>query len=169
MRRSPRGRRVRRGWRLAFGLFVLALIVSATAAPRTSSLRFRTDDWVTECGASGCSITGLFQQTNLNGRRGSFALVILLGSRQLAVVGEPYPIRARVQIDKNNPAECTGPRYCIFPSREARRAISELGAGSLVLVDVYTGKDLFRSSLSTRGYQASLAELQAAGYAVPAI
>src|SRR5579875_172041 len=53
------------------------------------------------------------------------------------------------------------------PGRARRRAIDELGAGSLVLIDVYTAKDVFHSSLSAFGYQASLAKLQAEGYAVP--
>ena len=150
-------------------LALLGMVLPASAkVPHAAVLRFRVDDWITECGTAGCSITGLFQQTNLDGRRGAFALVVMLGSRQLAVVGEPYPIRARLQIDANNPTACVGTRYCIFPGYEAGRAIRELGAGSLVLIDVYTGKDVFRSSLSTKGYQASLAKLQAEGYKVPA-
>jgi hypothetical protein len=150
-------------------LALLATVLPARAkAPAAAALRFRVGDWVTECGTAGCSITGLFQQTNLDGRRGAFALVVMLGSRQLAVVGEPHPIRVRLQIDANNPAACVGARYCIFPGAAARRAIKELGAGSLVLIDVHTGKDVFRSSLSTKGYQASLAKLQAEGYKVPA-
>lgn len=151
-------------------LAAAGLAVSAIAdTPSAAALRFRVGDWVTECRTSAdCSVTGLFQQTNLDGRRGSFAVVIMLGSRQLAVVGAPYPIRAKLQIDKNDPAECVGARYCIFPSGEARRAIGELGAGSLVLIDVYTAGGVFRSSLSTIGYQSSLAELQADGYTIPA-
>lgn len=160
--------RKRRGPILALVLAGLVLPAGATA-PQAAGLRFRVDDWVTECAAAGCSITGLFQQTNLDGRRGAFALVVMLGSRQLAVVGDPYPLRARLQIDANNPTACAGSRYCIFPGYEANRAIKELRDGSLILIDVYTTKDVFRLSLSTRDYQASLAKLQAEGYKVPAL
>lgn len=151
---------------------MLALILAGLMLPgvaHAEGLRFRIGDWVTECGTAGCSITGLFQQTNLDGRRGTFALVILLGSHQLAIVGDPYPIRARLQIDANNPTACVGGRYCIFTGSEADRAIQELGAGSLVLIDVHTRRGVFRASLSTRGYEASLAKLQAEGYRVPAL
>jgi hypothetical protein len=160
----------RKARRLRIGLLVAGTVLPAIAnAPRAAAFQFRVDDWVTECRTPvDCSVTGLFQQTNLDGRRGSFALVIMLRSRQLAVVGQPFPLRARLQIDGNNPVECAGTRYCIFPSRASRRAIGELSTGSLVLVDVYTVKDVFRSSLSTIGYQDSLAKLRAEGYAVPA-
>jgi hypothetical protein len=170
VQRARRAASRRNRWQLTSALSVVGLAVSAVAnTPHAAALRFRVDDWITECRTTvDCSVTGLFQQTNLDGRRGSFALVIMLGSHRLAVVGAPYPIRARLQIDKNDPVECAGTRYCIFPGREARRAIGELGSGSLVLVDVYTSKDVFHSSLSAIGYQASLTELQAEGYAVPA-
>lgn len=153
---------------LALALTSVVLPAGAREPP-AASLRFRVGDWVTECGSAGCSITGLFQQTNLNGRRGAFALVIMLGSGQLAVVGDPHPLRARLQIDANNPAACVGTRYCIFPGAQAGRAIRELGAGSLVLIDVYTREEVFRASVSTRGYRACLAKLQAEGYRVPAM
>jgi hypothetical protein len=170
VRRSQHAASRRNRWRLISALFAAGLAAAAIAnTPHAATLRFRVDDWITECRSAGdCSITGLFQQMNLDGRRGSFALVIMLESRQLAVVGQPFPIRARLQIDGNNPAECAGTRYCIFPGRQSRRAIGELATGSLVLVDVYTVKDVFRSSLSTIGYQNSLAKLRAEGYAVPA-
>lgn len=157
------------GWRPISALAATGLVLAAgTAAPRAAELRFRVDDWITECGIAGCSITGLFQQTNLDGRRGAFALVIMLPSRQLAVVGQPHPIRARLRIDTNAAAACVGARYCVFPGSEAVRAIGELGAGSLILLDVHTDKAVFRSSLSTKGYRASLAKLEAEGYDVPA-
>jgi hypothetical protein len=159
----------RKGTRLALALLLTGWVLPMLAnASQAAALHFRIGNWVTECGTAGCSVTGLFQQTNLDDRRGSFALVIMLRSRQLAVVGNPLPIRARLQIDKNNPAECIGIRYCVFPYDAARHLIRELGDGSLVLVDVYTVKDVFRSSLSTIGYQASLAKLQAEGYDIPA-
>lgn len=154
---------------------MLAVILAGLALPgaagkaQAEGLRFRIGDWITECGAAGCSITGLFQQTNLNGRRGAFALVILLGRPQLAVVGSPYPDHAKLQIDANNPIACAGSRYCIFPGSETGRAIAELGTGSLILLDVRTHRDVFRASLSTRGYQASLAKLEAEGYRIPAM
>lgn len=158
----------RRGRRPVCVLAAAGLILAAgTAAPRAAAFHFRVGDWITECAAAGCSITGLFQQTNMDGKRGAFALVIMLPSRQLAVVGQPHPLRARLRIDTDDPVVCRGVRYCIFPGGEAVRAIGELGSGSLVLVDVYTGKAVFRSSLSTAGYRDSLAELEARGYAVP--
>ncbi|HZU89446.1 MAG TPA: hypothetical protein VE993_09330 [Stellaceae bacterium] len=170
MRNGPGKPPRRPARRLGIALFVVGAALPAIAgAPRAAAFQFRAGDWVTECRTpADCSITGLFQQTNMDGRRGSFALVIMVQSGQLAVVGQPFPVRARLQIDRNNPAECVGTRYCIFSRREARRAIDELSTGSLVLVDVYTVRNVFRSSLSTIGYQDSLAKLRAEGYAVPA-
>lgn len=166
---KPTGGLCGAGW-LRLALILASLVLpGAAGAAHAEELKFRIGDWVTECGAAGCSITGLFQQTNLNGRRGAFALVVLLGSRQLAVVGDPHPTRARLQIDANNPTACTGTRYCIFSGPEAGQAIRELASGSLVLLDVQTRQDVFRASLSTKGYQASLAELEAEGYRIPAI
>ncbi len=169
--RLERGRKLagkplcRHRTRHAFALLVAGWLLPMLAhAPQAAPLHFQIGDWVTECRASGCSITGLFQQTNLDSRRGSFALVIMLPSRQLAVVGDPFPVRARLQINMNNPAECVGIRYCIFPSREARRLIGEMAIESSVLVDVYTVKGVFHSILSTIAFQASLAKLQAEGY-----
>jgi hypothetical protein len=168
-RNSPRATVPTKGARLALALLAAGWLLPMLAnAPQAAALRFQIGDWVTECRAAGCSITGLFQQTNLDGRRGSFALVIMMPSRQLAVVGDPFPVRARLQINKNNPAECVGVRYCIFSSRAARRLIDEMGIESLVLADVYTVRGVFHSSLSTIAYQATLAKLQAEGYAVPA-
>jgi hypothetical protein len=140
--------------------FCLATVASA------EMLRFQADDWVAECGASNgadaeCSIIGVFSTSSVAGPKGSFSLLIDLRNRLVAVVGKPFPSRGSIRVDKNPPMECSGERYCIFSNNDAETIVRQLKSGSLVLVDVFAGKGLFRSSLSTKGYRADLDKIHA--------
>jgi hypothetical protein len=131
--------------------------------------KFRADEWVTECdsapgiGAPDCSITVPFWQ-NGGASRGSFALVVMLQTGNIGIVGQPFPIRAVLRVDKNPPVECRQARYCVFPSLEALAVLKQLEVGSLILVDVYTAKGTFKFSLTPKGFQAGIAQIRAWGY-----
>ena len=130
---------------------------------------FRADEWVTECdsgpgtGAPDCSITVPFLETR-GAPKGSFALVVMLQTGNMGIVGEPFPTRAVLRIDKNPPIECREARYCVFPSMQALAALKQLKTGSLVLIDVYTEKGEFSFSLTPKGFQAGMAQIRAWGY-----
>ena len=150
------------------GLMLVIGFGLATAA-NAQTLRFQADDWVAECGSSQgadaeCSIIGVFSSTNTVGPKGSFSLLVDLRNRLVAVVGNPFPTRASIRVDKNPPMECRGERYCIFSIADAENIVRQLKSGSLVLVDVFAGKSLFRSSLSTKGYRADLDKIHAQGF-----
>jgi hypothetical protein len=123
---------------------------------------------ITECnpagrtGAPDCSITVPFWQTN-GDARGSFALVVMLETGNIGIVGQPYPVRAVLRVDKNPPVECRQPRYCVFPT-EALAILRQLKVGSLILIDVFTAKGSFNFSLTPKGYQAGLRQIRAWGY-----
>jgi hypothetical protein len=139
------------------------------ASANAETLRFQADDWVAECDASQasdsqCSIIGVFSSANAAGPKGSFSLLIDLRNHLVAVVGKPFPDRASIRVDKNPPMECRGERYCIFSNDDAETIVRQLKSGFLVLVDVFAGKSLFRSSLSTKGYRADLDKIQAQGF-----
>ena len=139
------------------------------ASANAETLRFQADDWVAECVASQvadaeCSFIGVFISANAASPRGSFSLLVDLRNRLVAVVGKPFPSRASIRVDKNPPMECRGERYCIFSNDDAEAIVRQLKSGSLVLVDVFAGKSLFRSSLSTKGYRADLDKIQAQGF-----
>ena len=131
--------------------------------------KFRADEWVTECdarpgpGAPDCSITVPFWQSR-GGPRGSFALVVMLQTGNMAIVGEPFPNRAVLRVDKNPPIECRQSRYCVFPSIPALAVLNQLKVGSLVLIDVFTEKGDFSFSLTPKGFQAGIAKIRAWGY-----
>ena len=93
-------------------------------------------------------------------------MLVDLKNRQLAVVGEPVPARANLRIDKNQPVGCTGTQ-CIFSNTDAETVIRQLQYGSLMLIDVFTAKSVFQFSLSTKGFQAGMAKIQAMGYRSP--
>ncbi len=137
----------------------------------SATLRFRADEWVTECGgslgspATDCSITVPFWQTGDDGK-GSFALVVMLETGNIGIVGQPTPVRAVLQIDRNPPIECRATRYCIFPTAQSLSAVRELGVGSLVLIDVFTTRTHFSFSLTPKGYQAGVAQIRAWGYRI---
>jgi hypothetical protein len=132
-------------------------------------MKFRADEWVTECdgqpgmGAPECSITVPFWQTGGH-PGGAFALVVMLQTGNIGIVGQPFPTRAVLRVDKNPPIECRQTRYCVFPSIEALSVLNQLKIGSLVLIDVYTDKGEFSFSLTPKGFQAGMAQIRAWGY-----
>ena len=137
-------------------------------APAAGELTFRSDEWITECGigTSDCSITVPFWQTQ-GDRGGSFALVVMLQTGNIGIVGQPLPIKAVLRVDKNPPIECRETPYCIFPSAQAIAAVRQLKVGSLILIDVFTAKGTFSFSLTAKGYRAGIAKIQAWGYRLP--
>jgi len=143
------------------GLSFQFLALSPAAGEQT----FRSDEWITECGgsASDCSITVPFWQTQ-GDHGGSFALVVMLQTGNIGIVGQPFPLKAVLRVDKNPPIECRQARYCIFPSAQAIAAVKQLKVGSLILIDVYTERGSFSFSLTAKGYQAGIAKIRAWGY-----
>ena len=168
---APPGR-MRRRRRPAAVLFFAGWAILSAADGASATLRFRADDWVTECGggpggrAADCSITVPFWQTGHDGK-GSFALVVMLETGNIGIVGQPFPIRAVLRIDRNPPIECRTTRYCIFPTTQSVTAVRQLGAASLVLIDVFTAKSHFAFSLTPKGFRAGLAQIRAWGYQLP--
>ena len=149
---------------------LLTCCVQMLDAPRAvAGQKFRADEWVTECdaapgiGAPDCSITVPFWQTQ-GAPRGSFALVVMLQTGNMGIVGEPFPTKAVLRIDKNPPIECREARYCVFSSIQALAALKQLKTGLLILIDVYTEKGQFSFSLTPKGFQAGMAQLRAWGY-----
>jgi len=167
-RRNPyvveiRGMQIGRFRRAALsflGLSVQFIALSPAAEEQT----FRSDEWITECaGASDCSITVPFWQAQ-GDRGGSFALVVMLQTGNIGIVGQPFPVKAVLRVDKNPPIECRQARYCIFPSAQAIAAVKQLKVGALILIDVYTERGSFSFSLTAKGYQAGIAKIRAWGY-----
>ena len=156
-----------------FPTAVLVLLVGCVqtcgASKAAAGQKFRADEWVTECdsgpgeGPPDCSITVPFWQTR-GGPKGSFALVVMLQTGNIGIVGDPFPTRAVLRIDKNPPIECREARYCVFPSMQALAALKQLKVGALVLIDVYTEKGGFSFSLTPKGFQAGIAQIRAWGY-----
>ncbi|HEV2098640.1 MAG TPA: hypothetical protein VGR45_06900, partial [Stellaceae bacterium] len=107
-----------------------------------------------------------FWQVGGNGK-GSFALVVMLDTGNIGVVGQPFPVRAVLHIDRNPPIECSSTRYCIFPPSQSVAAVRQLEVGSLVLIDVFTVKSHFAFSLTPKGFQAGLAQIRAWGFQIP--
>jgi hypothetical protein len=134
-----------------------------------AGLKFRADEWVTECEAGAraavpdCSITVPFWQSR-GSWKGSFALVIMLQTGNIGIVGEPFPHRAVLRVDKNPPIECRQERYCVFPSMQALAVLKQLKLASLILIDVYTERGQFSFSLTPKGFQAGIAQIRAWGY-----
>jgi hypothetical protein len=153
-------------------LAVAACTLLGVAGAGSATLRFRADEWVTECGgslgrpATDCSITVPFWQTGDDGK-GSFALVVMLETGNIGIVGQPVPVKAVLRIDRNPPIECRATRYCIFPTAQSLSAVRELGVGALVLIDVFTTRSHFSFSLTPKGYQAGVAQIRAWGYQIP--
>ena len=160
-----------RSRRFPTALFVLLVGCVQTwgASKAAAGQKFRADEWVTECdsgpgaGPPDCSITVPFWQTR-GGPKGSFALVVMLQTGNMGIVGDPFPTRAVLRIDKNPPIECREARYCVFPSMQALAALKQLKVGALVLIDVYTEKGGFSFSLTPKGFQAGIAQIRAWGY-----
>jgi hypothetical protein len=147
-----------------------------TAATGTAAQKFRADEWVTECdgnpdrGIADCSITVPFWQPGDQGRpvgEGSFALVVMLQTGNVGIVGQPFPVKAILRVDKNPPIECRQARYCIFPTSQSLAIAKQFESGSLILIDVFTSKSQFSFSLTPKGYQAGIAQIRAWGYRLP--
>jgi hypothetical protein len=152
----------------AAGLLGAPLVAVAAAAVE----RYRSDDWITVCepgaapGTAICSLTVPFGGIQ-DGKRGAFALVAALDSGTIGIVGQPFPVRAMLRIDKAPPIECREWRYCLFSQDQSLAAIKELEVGSLLLIDVHTARAAFRFSLTARGYRAGIAQIRAWGYRLP--
>jgi hypothetical protein len=159
------GRRIR----AAVVLFLAVCVQTPGFSSAAGGQQFRADEWITECesapsnGASECSITVPFWQTQ-GDPKGSFALVAMLPTGNIGIVGQPFPIRAVLRVDKNPPIECKQPRYCVFPSVQALAVLRQLKVGSLILIDVFTENGEFNFSLTPKGYQAGIAQIRAWGY-----
>ena len=91
-------------------------------------------------------------------------MVVMLQTGNIGIVGQPFPVKAVLRVDKNPPIECRQTRYCIFPSAQAFAVANQLKVGSLILIDVVTAKGTFSFSLTPKGYQAGMAKIQAWGY-----
>jgi hypothetical protein len=169
-RAAPFRMQGQRGFMPVLVFVVWALSCAVSSASTTQ--RFRADEWVTECDgtpntrAADCSITVPFWQTGDTGK-GSFALVVMLETGNIGIVGQPLPVKAVLRVDRNPSIECRTTQYCIFPTSQSFAAVRELGVGSLVLIDVFTPKSHFAFSLTTKGYQAGVAQIRAWGYRLP--
>ena len=158
-----------RRFHIALVVLIICCVQTRGVSTAVAGQKFRADEWVTECdsspgtGAPDCSITVPFWQTR-GAPRGSFALVVMLQTGNMGIVGEPLPTRAVLRIDKNPPIECREARYCVFPSIQALAALRQLKIASLVLIDVYTEKGQFSFSLTPKGFQAGMAQIRAWGY-----
>jgi len=175
-------RRARRRLCRAATILALVLVLCAplgAAADAPAAQKFRADEWITECdgspgrGAAECSITVPFWQAGDQGQagdkgRGSFALVVMLQTGNVGIVGQPFPVKAVLRVDKNPPIECRQARYCIFPTAQSLAIVNQLEIGSLILIDVFTAKSEFSFSLTPKGYQAGIAQIRAWGYRLPA-
>jgi len=149
-------------------IWLLGITAPAVAHPAVAAeQRFQSDEWITECsngtGAPDCSITVPFWRGQSE-RDASFALVVMLQTGNIGIVGQPVPLRAVLRVDKNPPVECRQTRYCVFPSTEAFAVLKQLKGASLILVDVFTAKGVFNFSLTPKGYQAGIAQVRAWGY-----
>ena len=137
--------------------------------PAVAAQRFQADEWITECsgkpGRAGadCSITVPFWQPATRDR-GSFALVVMLETGNIGIVGTPPPVKAVLRVDKNQAAVCKSGRYCIFPTVQSRAVVKQLATASLILIDVFTARSEYSFSLSPKGYQAGIEQIRAWGY-----
>ena len=142
-------------------LLALTLGVAAHPVPSKAAEQFQAGEWRAECEGAApgadCSIIVKFQPYRNNG---SFALALDLRSGVLAIVGEPPPLAATLQIDRNPKMRCSGPRYCLFALDDSAAAARQLAAGSIALIDVETRDGVLHSSLSTKGYRATLAKVR---------
>jgi hypothetical protein len=148
-------------------IWLLVIVASAMHPAAAAEQRFQSDEWITECdngpGSPDCSITVPFWRGQSE-RDGSFALVVMLQNGNIGIVGQPFPLRAVLRVDKNPPIECRQTRYCVFPSAQALAVLKELNGASLILVDVFTAKGVFNFSLTPKGYRAGIAQVRAWGY-----
>jgi hypothetical protein len=138
-----------------------ALAFASHAASSVAAQQFQAGDWRAECegAASGtdCSIIVTFRPMRLDG---SFALAVNMQSGVVAIVGDPPPLAATLQIDNFPKMRCSGPQQCLFPLAESAVAVAQLAVGLIALVDVETKNGVLHSSLSTTGYRAALAKIR---------
>ena len=136
----------------------LALFSCVTRSPAAE--QFQADQWRAECESptpgTDCSIIVTFRPMRLDG---SFALAVNMRSGVIAIVGDPPPLAATLQIDGFPKIRCTGPQYCLFPIAESAVAAAQLAVGSIALVDIETKNGVRHSSLTTHGYRAALAKI----------
>src|SRR5258708_35219226 len=150
---GSRGRRLR----TAIILFLTLSAQTSGLSWATEGQKYRADEWITECdpgpstGTSDCSITVPFWQTR-GDPSGSFALVVMLQTGNIGIVGQPFPVRAVLRVDKNPPIECRQTPYCDFPSAQAIAAVRQLKGGALIFIDVITGKAMVSFRLTRNGY-----------------
>lgn len=151
----------------SFGAAVL--LVSACivlALPRTASpIELQADNWTTECDVKrksiDCSIIALLKGNSHKGTKGSFAFAADLQSGQFVLAGKPDPDGAIIRVDRNAPIACVGRPYCLVPSGQADILVAQLSKSRLMLIDVFTAHEVFRLSITTQGYRAGLAKIQA--------
>ncbi len=162
-----------RPYRTWFAIALVAPLVWVFASTIAFSMqRFQADEWITECGGTpgaraDCSIMVPFWQA-ADGGKGSFALVVMLQTGSIGIVGTPSPTKAVLRVDKSPAFTCQGERYCIFPAAQADAVVKQLRNASLILIDVFTAKSRFSFSLSPKGYQAGIAQIRAWGYQLSA-
>ncbi len=141
-------------------LLLAALALFSFAAPSPAAEQFQADEWRAECeGAvpgTDCSIIVKFRPMR---GEGSFALALNLRSGVIAIVGDPPPLAATLQIDDFPKIRCSGPQYCLFPIADSAAAAAQLAFGAVALVDVETKNGVLHSSLSMQGYRIALAKI----------
>jgi hypothetical protein len=150
-------------------LVALARVFAAGAALAESE-RFQSDSWITECESEpsmtsgiSCTTTAILSATR-RGLNGSFGLAIGFQTGMVAIVGQPFPTSADIQIDKNPPIHCQGTEYCVFPDDKTLEILQQLGIGKLILLNIITEKGVFRFNLTPKGYRAGAAKMQAWSY-----
>lgn len=141
-------------------LLSAALLLFSYAAASTGAEQFQADQWRAECEGAApgtdCSIIVTFRPMRLDG---SYALALNLRSGVIAIVGDPPPLAATLQIDGFPKIRCSGPQYCLFPLADSAMAAAQLAAGLIALVDIETKNGVLHSSVSTHGYRAALAKI----------
>jgi hypothetical protein len=159
------GRRLRD--RLLYVLFLFARAGQFVAAETCAAQTYRSGDWTTECKGSEtapeCSVIVPLSSTE-KGQRGTYFLAVLLSAGDIAILGDPPPIRAILRIGNNPAMECRESQPCLFPRDRSIDAFLQLASAQVVLVDVLTAKATFKFSLTTQGYRAGLRQMSAWGY-----
>jgi hypothetical protein len=146
----------------------IALALMMHAAPSAGAETFQSDQWRVECEGAApgtdCSIIVTFRPNRLDG---SFALALNMQSGVLAVVGDPPPLAATLQVDGFPKIRCSGPRYCLFSIADSAAAAAQLAVGFIALVDVETKNGVLHSSLSTIGYRVVLGKVWSWRHSLP--
>lgn len=166
-------------WRRGLGLHVrftvrgpprkigrkLAYIAVPMFALLIAGFEIESDEWITDCAvekrSGDCSIIGVVRGTGKAGTKGSFSIAVDLQSEMVAVVGRPVPIKATIRIDKHPPVRCVGERYCLMSIADSQTLIGSLQSGNLILLDVFTAKDIFLLSMTAQGFRAGFDKIRA--------